>query len=108
MHELANEIINKKNEEVIDTYDFENQKKINPNGCELYPTNKKCHEIEKLNCFFCLCPNYDRGVKEGACKIDNPKGKYIDASEGKILDCSNCDFPHSKENAVKLLEKLFK
>lgn len=108
MHELANEIIEKKNKEVIDTYNYENQKKINPNGCICYQQDKKCHDIENLNCFFCYCPNYDRTVKEGGCKIDSPKGKLIDNHEGKIWDCSDCDFPHTKENAIKLLENLFK
>lgn len=108
MHELANEIIQKKNEEVIDTYNYDNQKEINPNGCELYPINKKCHNMEELNCFFCLCPKYDRTVKEGRCKIDSPNGKYIDNHQCKILDCSDCNFPHIRENAIKLLENFFK
>jgi hypothetical protein len=35
MHELATELIQKRNEEVIDASIYENQKKINPDGCEL-------------------------------------------------------------------------
>jgi Zn-finger protein len=108
MHELANELIQKKNEERIDTYSYENQRKINPNGCVHYLENTRCHDMEELNCFFCLCPKYDRTVKEGACRINSPDSKYIDNHEGKILDCSDCGFPHIKDNAVKLLENLFK
>lgn len=108
MHELASEIINKNVEELIESYDYENQKKVNLHGCICYEQDVKCHNLESLNCFFCYCPNYDRTIKEGACKINNPKGKYIDNHEGKIWDCSDCDFPHTRENAVKLLEKLFK
>ncbi len=108
MHELATERIEKKNEEIISMWDFDKQKKANPNGCICYEQDKKCHNIENLNCFFCYCPNYDRTVKEGKCKINSSKAKYIDNHEGKILDCSDCDFPHTKENAIKLLENLFK
>jgi Zn-finger protein len=108
MHELANEIIGKNINEVISGWDFEERKKANPNGCICYEQNKKCHDLENLNCFFCYCPNYDKSVKEGKCKINSPKGKYINNHEGKILDCSDCDFPHKKENAIKLLEILFK
>lgn len=110
MHEFASEIIEKRNEDVINIYNYNNQRRINPKGCELYEKNIKCHNMEedKLNCFFCLCPNYDRSVQEGKCKIDSPNGKYIDGLNGKILDCSDCDFPHVKENAIKLLDNLFK
>lgn len=117
MHELANEIIEKKNGKVIDFYSYknqkeiyQNQKEINPSGCELYGRNEKCHNMKdiELNCYFCFCPNYDRTVKEGACKINSPNAKYIDNHEGKILDCSDCDFPHKRENAIKLLDNLFK
>lgn len=108
MHELAKEIIEKKNEEIINEWNFEKRKKINPDGCVCYGQDKKCHNIEELNCFFCYCPNYDTSIKEGKCRINSPDGKYIDNHEGKILDCTGCDFPHRKENAVKLLENLFK
>lgn len=108
MHNLANEIISKNVKEIIDSWDFDLRKKTNPNGCLCYQEDKKCHDIENLNCFFCYCPNYDRTINEGGCKINNPKGKYIDGKDGKIWDCSNCDFPHVKDNAIKLLEGLFR
>lgn len=108
MHELATGIILKNNQELISEWDFEARKKVNTYGCICYEKNKKCHDIDELNCFFCYCPNYDRTVKEGLCKIDSPDGKYIDTSNGKILDCSDCTFPHTRENAIKLLENLFK
>jgi len=108
MHKIANEIINERISEVVDNYDFEKQIEINPNGCPLYQQNQKCHNIEDLNCFFCYCPKYDRTVKEGKCKIDSPKGKYIEGIDGKIFDCSDCDYPHKKENAIKLFDNLFR
>lgn len=108
MHALANEIREQRIGEVIDEWNFEKRKKANPNGCVCYEQDKKCHNLKKLNCFFCYCPDYDRSVKEGRCRIDSPDGKYIDNHERKILDCSECDFPHKRENAIKLLEELFK
>lgn len=108
MHDLAKEIINERTKNIINQWDFDEQKKSNPNGCVCYSQDKKCHDLEELNCFFCYCPNYDTSVKEGKCKINSPKGKYIDNHKGKILDCSDCDIPHRKENAIKLLDSLFR
>lgn len=108
MHVLANDIIEDRIEKVIDAWDFDKMKEEHPETCVCYEQNKKCHNVEDLNCFFCYCPNYDRSVKEGGCKINSPKGKYIDNHKGKIWDCSDCDLPHKKENAIKLLEGLFR
>jgi len=117
MHELATEIIQKKNEELIDASIYEKQKQINPKGCIHYLEGTKCHNLEKLYCFFCFCPKYDRTIKEGGCKngtikeegrdINPAKGKYIDTKEGKILGCSDCILPHKRDNAIKLLDNLF-
>ena len=38
----------------------------------------------------------------------SPDGKYIETINGRVWDCSDCTFPHKRENAIKLLEKLFK
>lgn len=103
MHKLAKKIIEERIDKLIGEWDFEKRKKSNSEECICYPQNKKCHNLEKLNCLFCYCPNYDLSVKEGKCKINSPKGKYIENSEGKILDCSDCDFPHKAENIRKIL-----
>lgn len=71
MHELATDIINKNIEKIIDNHSYENQKNVNPYGCICYGLDAKCHNIENLNCFFCYCPNYDRTILEGKCKIDS-------------------------------------
>lgn len=108
MHEMANGIISERNTSVIEEWDFEKRKNAYTNTCPCYSEGQKCHDIEELNCFFCYCPNYDRSVKEGGCKINSLKGKLIEGINGKIFDCSDCDFPHRKENAIKLLANLFK
>jgi len=108
MHEKAKEIIEKRIDNLIDEFDFEKRKVLHPEECICYQQDKKCHDIEKLNCFFCFCPKYDNSIKEGRCRINSPKAKYIECKEGKILDCSECDFPHNKENIKKiLLTKLY-
>jgi Zn-finger protein len=107
MHEKAKDIIEKRIDTLIDEWDFEIRKKNNLSECVCYKQNKKCHDVQDLNCLFCFCPNYDRSVKEGKCKINSPKGKYIDNHEGKILDCSDCDFPHSKEVVKKILMRIY-
>jgi Zn-finger protein len=99
MHELAKEIIEKRIDKLIDEWSFEKRKKSNINEC------KKCHDLEDLNCLACLCPHYDMSVKEGACEINSPKGKFTDTPYGKILDCSDCNFPHKPENIKKILMK---
>lgn len=62
-------------------------------NCEFFP----CHKIENLenfNCLFCYCPLYALGKDCGG------NYKYING----IKDCSNCSFPHQKENYSKVIE----
>ena len=107
-------IMNKKTiiKEIIDNYRFSTHKKKFPNSCPCY-TSKKCHDLpdEELICFFCLCPEYDKGTQEGSCRINSKKGKwfYHDKLEkGKIWDCSDCEIPHTEANVRKILERSFK
>jgi len=106
MHELAKKLIGKRIDILLDEWDFEERKNKHPEECVCY-RGKPCHDIKELNCFFCYCPNYDLSVKEERCNINSPKGKYFNAPSGKILDCSDCDFPHKKENAKKILMKQY-
>ena len=58
--------------------------------CEYYP----CHKLHEINCIFCYCPLY---TKECG-------GDYVMKKD--IKDCSNCLFPHKKENYNKVIDKL--
>jgi len=72
-------------------YDFFQNKK-----CEYFP----CHQgadPEKFSCMFCYCPLYALGERCGG------NFTYI---EGGIKDCSNCLFPHRRENYPKMMEKM--
>ena len=61
--------------------------------CEFYP----CHKgLEEVNCLFCYCPLYP---------VKNCSGNFQVLSNG-WKDCSNCLFPHKRENYDKLIEKL--
>ena len=66
--------------------------------CEYFP----CHKLsnaDNFNCLFCYCPLYALGEECGG----NPT--YL---ENGIKDCSNCTFPHNKDNYDKIIEKLEK
>ena len=65
-------------------------------SCEYFP----CHRvdnIEEFNCLFCYCPLYALGKNCG--------GNFTYTDKG-IKNCSNCSYPHRKENYDGVLEKL--
>jgi len=106
MKKLAEKIIEKRISILIEEWDFEKRKKTHPEECLCYQQNKKCHDIENLNCLLCFCPYYDTSVKEGKCKINSQSAKYRETSKGKILDCSDCIIPHKKEIVKNILMKI--
>lgn len=62
--------------------------------CEYYP----CHNMEEINCLFCFCPMYFYSKCPGQFNI----------LDNGIKDCSNCQFPHKKENYHKIMNLLKK
>ena len=91
-------------EQIIDYFDFDNMVKNENDFCPLYKEPKKCHDMEKLNCYLCACPNFrfnDAGLGSynefkilSECSIDNGE-KF--AGKGVIhQDCSSCSVPHHK------------
>ena len=65
--------------------------------CEYFPCHK-VKEAEDFNCLFCYCPRYLKGEECG--------GNFTYTETG-IKDCSNCLFPHKRENYEKVLKRLF-
>ena len=59
--------------------------------CEAYP----CHGLEEINCLFCYCPLYEMDCPGTPKLLKNGK-----------RDCSECDYPHKKENAEEIVEIL--
>ena len=91
-------------EQIIDYFDFDNMVENENDFCPLYKEPKKCHDMEKLNCYLCACPNFrfnDEGLGSynefkilSKCSIDNGE-KF--AGKGVIhQDCSSCSVPHHK------------
>ena len=91
-------------EQIIEYFEFENMVKEENDFCPLYADNKKCHDMENLNCYLCACPNFrfnDDGLDTyneykilSKCDINN--GETF-AGKGVIhQDCSSCTVPHHK------------
>ncbi|MEA2019464.1 MAG: hypothetical protein U9N59_13580 [Campylobacterota bacterium] len=63
--------------------------------CVLYSQNKKCHDIDKLNCYLCACPNFRVDNKSSFCDINSKDGGNIEGKDGYIhQNCSKCTVPH--------------
>lgn len=64
--------------------------------CEYYPCHK---DIECMNCLFCYCPLYH---------LDHCPGdyKYIKVNGQQIKECTNCTFPHKRENYDTIIKIL--
>jgi len=99
-------------EQLIEGFNFSQRQKTHPEECICYREAKPCHDLNgKLNCTFCYCPGYDLKREQGGCKFGNPegKGKEIDFPNNgirRIWDCSNCTFPHQKQNTINFLQKV--
>jgi len=98
-------------EAIIEYFDFENMKEKEVDFCPLYAKNKKCHDIESLNCYLCACPNFrfsDKGIKKiedktefSYCAIESKDGRQGVYGEKIHQDCSKCQVPHTKEYVTK-------
>ncbi|MGL5439724.1 MAG: cysteine-rich small domain-containing protein [Filifactoraceae bacterium] len=65
--------------------------------CEAFP----CHPVadrDNFNCLFCYCPLY---FLEDEC------GGYFTYLQNGVKDCSQCGFPHGRDNYGLVVEKLF-
>jgi len=92
------------NEEVIAYFRFENMVIHEPDFCPLYKENRKCHEIDLLNCYLCACPNFrfdDSGFREikektlySYCSINSEDGSVSESKEALHQNCSACTVPH--------------
>ena len=64
-------------------------------ACEFFPCHKGV-DASDFNCLFCYCPLYALGKHCG--------GQFTYTAQG-IKDCSNCTFPHRRENYARVLER---
>ncbi len=96
--------------EVIAYFRFENMMVHEPEFCLLYAQNKKCHEVEHLNCYWCACPYFrfnDAGFSTeneqtlySTCSIESKEGAQFISKNSIHQDCTNCLIPHG-ENILK-------
>lgn len=98
-------------EQIIDYFDFENMRLCEVDFCPLYAENKKCHDMERLNCYLCACPNFrfsDSGIdaRDGVtiyseCAIASKDGEQQEYG-GKIhQNCTGCTVPHEKKFVIE-------
>jgi len=102
-------------EEVIAYFRFEHMVKHEPDFCPLYAENRKCHEMEDLNCYLCACPNFrfnDAGFeqKEGktlysTCAIDSKDGDQYISQEAIHQNCAGCTVPHHESYIRKVFNR---
>jgi Zn-finger protein len=100
---------------IIAYFDYDNMKQHEPDFCFLYTENKKCHDMEKLNCYLCACPHFrfdDSGIKKigkktlySFCSIHHKKGSIFESEDALHQDCSNCLVPHKQDFVKKLFDK---
>lgn len=63
--------------------------------CEYFPCHKGA-DPENFNCLFCYCPLYLLG--------ENCGGNYRITPAGR-KDCTNCLYPHRRENYDKIIRR---
>ena len=65
-------------------------------SCEYFPCHKGV-DSDNFNCLFCYCPLYALGDRCGG------NFRY---TENGVKDCSNCLYPHRRENYGKIMDKM--
>lgn len=94
---------------IIKETSFEIRSQKHPNECPYYEKRTSCHNIEDLNCFLCICPEYSSDKDEGGCKLNHQSGKwhspYPYSQSRRVWDCSDCPFPHFPTYVEQYLRK---
>jgi len=98
-------------DEIIQYFKFDNMVKNEYDFCPLYAKNKKCHENDTLNCYFCACPNFrfnDEGFEEeenktlySKCNINSKDGTQYILEDAIHQNCAGCFVPHSESYIKK-------
>ena len=98
-------------DEVIEYFRFDNMVEKENDFCPLYKDNKKCHDMEDLNCYLCACPNFRfktegfEKTEEGrtlfsVCNIKSRDGSQYIGDDYIHQNCSGCIVPH-REKYIK-------
>ncbi|DAB30280.1 MAG TPA: hypothetical protein CFH84_05005 [Sulfurimonas sp. UBA12504] len=104
--------MNKK--QIIDYFDFDNMVLHEREFCLLYQEDKKCHDVETLNCYLCACPhfrfddnsttNIEEKTEYSFCAINAKEGKKFISQNALHQDCTACLVPHSEEFISKCFD----
>ena len=99
--------------QIIEYFDFENMVQNEVSFCPLYKQNKRCHEINNLNCYLCACPYFrfdengiesvDLKVVYSFCSINSKEARQSIHSNSIHLDCSQCCVAHD----IGFIQKCF-
>jgi len=102
---IMKKLENMSDSNVISYFRFENMIEKEPDFCTLYKENKKCHEMDILNCYLCGCPyfRFDDGLSKedtkvlySTCSIDAKEGAKFVSRDAIHQDCSGCTLPHNE------------
>ena len=95
-------------DEILEYFSYNNLKEKEPDFCPLFAQDKKCHDIENLNCYFCGCPLFrfdDKAeVVKSRCEINSKFGREIQSNGIVHQDCSFCLLPHKKSFIKKYFD----
>ncbi len=113
--EIVDRLEHLNDNELIDYFQFENMVEKEIDFCPLYAKNKKCHNIENLNCYLCACPNFrfnDNGFKKiedrtlfSKCNINSKDGTQFKNDTAIHQNCSGCSVPHNKSYIKKYFSR---
>jgi len=113
--EIMQKLTKLRDDEVIVYFRFENMVQKEPDFCPLYKKNKKCHDMEELNCYLCACPNFrfdDKGISKkeaktiySTCDINSKDGNIFQTEEAIHQDCSGCLVPHQEAYIKKYFSR---
>jgi len=100
------------NDEVIEYFSWENMCKNEVDFCPLYKDNKKCHDMDELNCYLCACPNFrfddEQEVVKSKCAINSKDGVQKDYGGVVHQDCSACTVPHHTKYIKEVFDRDWK
>ena len=113
--EIMKKLTSLSDDEVIAYFRFENMVEKEPDFCPLYQDKKKCHKIERLNCYLCACPNFrfdDEGISKketktiySICSIDSKDGDVFQTENAIHQNCSGCLIPHQESYIKKYFSR---
>jgi len=107
--EIVSRLSSLSDDELIEYFEYDNMKIKEKDFCVLYEKNKKCHDIENLNCYLCACPNFRVGESSSSCDINSKDGGSIEGKDGFIhQDCSGCIVPHRAKYVKKNFDRSWK